>query len=231
MGQDPEADVPRSLDAPGLVPETGNVARRGLMLVLSSPSGAGKSTISRLLLETDTNITLSVSATTRAPRPGERDGIHYHFMDREGFETLARDDGFLEWAHVFDHLYGTPKGPVDAALDAGRDVLFDIDWQGTQQIAAQAEADLVRVFVLPPSIAELAARLRRRAQDSDEVVARRMAKASAEIDHWDEYDYVIVNRDIDESLRRVRAILQAERARRVRQTGLPAFVDWLQSDL
>ena len=229
--KDPEADLPKSLDAPGLVPDTGHVARRGLMLVLSSPSGAGKSTISRLLLETDTNITLSISATTRPPRPGEKDGVHYHFMDREGFEALVEDDGFLEWAHVFDHLYGTPKAPVEAALDAGRDVLFDIDWQGTQQIAAQAPHDLVGVFILPPSIAELAARLRRRAQDSDEVVARRMAKASAEIDHWDEYDFVIVNRDVDESLRRVRAILLAERARRTRQTGLTAFVDWLQSDL
>ena len=229
--KDPEADLPKSLDAPGLVPDTGHVARRGLMLVLSSPSGAGKSTISRLLLETDTNITLSISATTRPPRPGEKDGVHYHFMDREGFEALVEDDGFLEWAHVFDHLYGTPKAPVEAALDAGRDVLFDIDWQGTQQIAAQAPHDLVGIFILPPSIAELAARLRRRAQDSDEVVARRMAKASAEIDHWDEYDFVIVNRDVDESLRRVRAILLAERARRTRQTGLTAFVDWLQSDL
>ena len=231
MGSDDEAGVPKSLDAPGLVPQTGHVARRGLMLVLSSPSGAGKSTISRLLLETDTSITLSVSATTRAPRPGEIDGIHYHFMDRPGFEALVADGGFLEWAHVFDHLYGTPRAPVEEALTRGRDVLFDIDWQGTQQIAAQAPQDLVRVFILPPSIAELAARLRRRAQDSDEVVARRMAKASAEISHWDEYDYVLVNRDIDESLRRVRAILQAERVRRARQTGLSAFVDWLRADL
>ena len=231
MELDDEADVPKSLDAPGLVPETGHVTRRGLMLVLSSPSGAGKSTISRLLLETDAHIALSVSATTRAPRPGEIDGVHYHFMDRPGFEALVERHGFLEWAHVFDHLYGTPKEPVEKALDAGKDVLFDIDWQGTQQIAAQAPHDLVRVFILPPSIAELAARLRRRAQDSDEVVARRMAKASAEISHWDEYDYVIVNRDIDESLRRLRAILQAERIRRARQTGLADFVGWLQADL
>ena len=152
-------------------------------------------------------------------------------MDRTGFEALVADGGFLEWAHVFDHLYGTPRAPVEEALTLGRDVLFDIDWQGTQQIAGQAPQDLVRVFILPPSIAELAARLRRRAQDSDEVVARRMAKASAEISHWNEYDYVLVNRDIDESLRRVRAILQAERVRRARQTGLAAFVDWLRADL
>ncbi len=231
MVKDDEADVPKSLDAPGLVPETGHVTRRGLMLVLSSPSGAGKSTISRLLLETDTNITLSVSGTTRDPRPGEIDGVHYHFMDRPDFESLIETSGFLEWAHVFDHLYGTPRAPVEAALTAGRDVLFDIDWQGTQQIAAQAPDDLVRVFILPPSIAELAARLRRRAQDSDAVVAKRMAKASAEISHWDEYDYVIVNRDIDESLRRLRAILQAERIRRTRQTGLADFVGWLRTDL
>ena len=206
-------------------------ARRGLMLVLSSPSGAGKSTLARLLIETDPLIRLSVSVTTRPPRPGERDGVHYHFIDRVRFEAMREAGELLEWALVFDNYYGTPRRPVDEALAAGRDILFDIDWQGTQQLYEKARHDLVRVFVLPPSAAELEARLRRRAQDSEEVVRRRMAAAANELSHWAEYDYVVVNRDVNESLADLRAILSAERLRRERRTGLSRFVRWLQAGL
>ena len=198
--------------------------RRGLMLVLSSPSGAGKTTISRRLLERDSAITLSVSATTRPPRPGEVDGKDYHFVSDEAFGKMAAEDAFLEHAEVFGHRYATPKASVFAALEAGRDVLFDIDWQGTQQVAEQAPKDLVRVFILPPSTEELERRLRERAQDPEEVVQGRMAKAADEMSHWAEYDYVIVNRDIDESLAQVEAILTAERLRRERQRDLHGFV-------
>lgn len=214
-------------------PETSRppVARRGLMLVLSSPSGAGKTTISRALLDQDANLSLSVSATTRPMRPGETDGVDYHFMDKTEFNLLLNRQELLEHAKVFDHYYGTPKAPVEAALADGKDILFDIDWQGTQQLAQQAREDLVSIFILPPSTAELARRLESRAQDSPEVVARRMAKAPDEISHWAEYDYIIVNHDIDESVACARAILTAERLRRERQTGLTEFVKGLREGL
>ena len=208
-----------------------SIPRRGLMLVLSSPSGAGKSTLSRMLLAADANITMSVSATTRPKRPGEVEGVDYHFMDRRGFEELRARDGFLEWAEVFGNLYGSPRAPVEEALAAGRDILFDVDWQGTQQLESRAGGDLVRVFILPPSAAELEARLRRRAQDSEEVIRRRMAAASSEISHWPEYDYVIINDDLESSFAAVRAILSAERLRRERLTGLSAFVRRLRAEL
>ena len=204
------------------------IRRRGLMLVLSSPSGAGKTTISRRLLERDRNLSLSISATTRPPRPGEVDGRDYHFVSAERFEAMVREEAFLEHAKVFDHRYGTPKASVFAALEEGRDVLFDIDWQGTQQVAEKARDDLVRVFILPPSTAELEARLQRRAQDPEEVVRRRMAKVADEMSHWPEYDYVIVNHEVDESLAEVAAILTSERLRRERQIGLRDFVEALR---
>jgi guanylate kinase len=200
------------------------IARRGLMLVLSSPSGAGKTTLSRRLLETETGLTLSVSVTTRRKRPNEAEGVDYFFVTPERFEAAVQDDELLEHATVFDHRYGTPKGPVMQALAQGRDVLFDIDWQGTQQLKEGAREDLVSVFVLPPSHDELERRLKTRAQDSDEIVARRMAKAADEISHWAEYDYVIVNDDIVQAQTRITAILAAERLRRTRQVGLSDFV-------
>ncbi len=204
------------------------IARRGLMLVLSSPSGAGKSTLSRRLLEVeDGRVAMSVSTTTRPPRPGEVDGKDYNFVDLATFERMVKDDALLEHARVFDNYYGTPAAPVESALSAGRDVLFDIDWQGTQQLAQKNPKDLVRVFILPPSTVELARRLKARGQDSDEVVARRMAKAGEEISHWAEYDYVIINDDLEEALGRIRAILEAERLKRDRQTGLVDFVKGL----
>jgi len=201
------------------------VARRGLMLILSSPSGAGKTTISRLLLERHApNLTMSVSATTRARRPSEIDGRDYIFIDQAKFDRMVRAGEFLEHAKVFDNSYGTPRGTVEDALAAGRDVLFDIDWQGTQQLMRSARSDLVTIFILPPSIAELERRLRARAQDSDETVAKRMAKAHGEISHWEEYDYVVINHDVQTSLQGVEAILTAERLRRERQPGLLEFV-------
>lgn len=200
------------------------IGRRGLMLVLSSPSGAGKSTLTRLLLAEDAALALSVSVTTRAPRPGEVDGEHYHFISADAYAALRDSNGLLEHAEVFDHHYGTPRAPVDEALAAGRDVLFDIDWQGTQQLRQSMRDDLVTIFVLPPSAPELERRLRARAQDGEEVIRRRMAKAGGEISHWAEYDYIIVNDDIDRSLAAVRAILAAERLKRERQTGLVEFV-------
>ena len=206
------------------------IARRGLMLVLSSPSGAGKTTLSRMLLD-DPAVTLSISVTTRPQRPGEQDGAHYHFIDRVRFDAMVKDSGLLEWAEVFGHRYGTPRAPVDAALAAGRDVLFDIDWQGTQQVREKARSDLVSVFVLPPSGAELERRLHTRAQDSDAVIRSRMAKASDEMSHWAEYDYVIVNRHLDEAFAELRAILAAERLKRERQTGLSDFVRGVQAQL
>jgi guanylate kinase len=202
--------------------------RRGLMLVLSSPSGAGKTTISRKLLERDQNLHMSVSATTRPKRPGEVHGRDYHFTDLTSFELMRNKQELLEWAKVFGNYYGTPRAPVSKALTAGQDVLFDIDWQGTQQLAEQARADLVSVFVLPPSTAELERRLRGRAQDSDEVVAQRMAKAADEMTHYEEYDYIIINRDIEESAQAVQSILDAERRRRHRQIGLNDFVKSLR---
>lgn len=202
--------------------------RRGLMLVLSSPSGAGKTTISRRLLERDANIAMSISVTTRPKRPGEVQGRDYHFIDPQKFEEMRSRGELLESAKVFGHYYGTPLAPVKQSLEAGRDVLFDIDWQGTQQLAEKARDDLVSVFVLPPSTGELERRLRARAQDSDDVVAGRMARAADEMSHWREYDYIIVNRDIEESVQAVQAVLTAERFRRDRQIGLHEFVKGLR---
>ena len=210
---------------------TDEITRRGLMLVLSSPSGAGKTTISRKILESDADITMSVSATTRPPRSGEQDGVDYHFVSTQEFGLMQNNNDLLEHAKVFDNYYGTPRQPVEAALQAGRDVLFDIDWQGTQQLQEAAADDLVRVFILPPSAAELESRLHKRAQDEPEVVARRMAQASSEISHYAEYDYIIINQNADESMVAVKSILQAERLRRVRQTGLSDFVTQLRATL
>lgn len=213
---------------PGVESKRPIVRRRGLLLVLSSPSGAGKSTISRALLEQDDDLALSISVTTRPRRPAETDGVDYRFIDEARFEELVQQDALLEHAVVFGNRYGTPRDMVEAALVEGRDVLFDIDWQGTQQIAERLPADLVRVFILPPSLEELEARLHRRAQDTAEEVRRRMAEAASEMSHWPEYDYVIVNQDIDDSVAKVRAVLAAERLRRERQLGLTAFVDSLK---
>ncbi|MFL4967393.1 MAG: guanylate kinase [Xanthobacteraceae bacterium] len=207
------------------------VARRGLMLVLSSPSGAGKTTLSRKLLATDPSVELSVSVTTRPMRSGEVDGRDYRFIDRARFDGMVGGGELLEWAEVFDHCYGTPKQPVQAALEAGRDVLFDIDWQGTQQLREKVPTDLVSVFVLPPSVSELERRLRARALDPDDVIKRRMAKAADEMSHWAEYDYVVINRDIDKAFIEVCAILAAERLKRERQTGLSGFVRTLQAGI
>ncbi|RED16936.1 guanylate kinase [Parasphingopyxis lamellibrachiae] len=197
--------------------------RRGLLYVLSSPSGAGKSTIARKLLEADSEIAPSVSATTRPIRPGETDGEHYHFVTDAAFDQMVEEDAFLEWAHVFDRRYGTLKSEIGRSIDAGRDVLLDIDWQGTQQLK-QVDPDIVRVFILPPSMEELESRLRGRRTDSDEVIAGRMERAAAEISHWAEYDYVLINDDAERCAARARAILEAERLRRARRTGLVDFV-------
>lgn len=197
------------------------------MFVLSSPSGAGKSTLSRRMLERDGNIALSISMTTRAPRPGERDGREYYFVTREAFEKAIGEGDLLEWASVFDNLYGTPRGPVEAALASGRDVLFDVDWQGARALRAASAADVVGVFILPPDMAELERRLHVRAQDDAAVIARRMAKSADEIKHWDEYDYVLVNRDLDETDTHLKEILSAERQKRARQTWLAPFVQEL----
>jgi guanylate kinase len=207
------------------------VARRGLMLVLSSPSGAGKTTLSRMLLKADRHIDLSVSVTTRPQRPGEIDGRDYHFIDMVRFESMVKSGKLLEWAEVFGHRYGTPRIPVEKALRAGRDVLFDIDWQGTQQLREKARDDLVSVFILPPTVTELQRRLEHRAQDTRAIIAGRMAKAAGEMSHWPEYDYVIVNRDKKDAFAEVRAILAAERLKRERQIGLSAFVRDLQAKL
>ena len=208
-----------------------SVDRRGLLLVLSSPSGAGKTTLAQELLASDPTIGLSVSITTRKPRATEVDGKDYHFINEETFNVRRTAGELLEWAKVFDHFYGTPRGPVESALDAGQDILFDIDWQGAQQIAETMAQDLVRVFVLPPSGASLEQRLRARALDSEQVVADRMMRASAEISHWGEYDYVIVNDDLDASVTALRSILIAERHKRDRQLGLPRFVRQIQETL
>jgi len=207
------------------------IAPRGLMLVLSSPSGAGKTTLSRMLLEAERGVVLSISMTTRPRRPGEIDGRHYHFVTQAQFDRMARNKEFLESAKVFGHSYGTPRAPVEKALSQGYDVLFDVDWQGTKQLRKKARRDLVSVFVLPPTIPELKRRLRSRAQDSNKVIAARMAKAAGELSHWAEYDYVIVNRDLDQAFADVRAVLAAERLKRERQTGLSAFVRKLQAKL
>jgi guanylate kinase len=204
------------------------INRRGLLLVLSSPSGAGKTTITRLLVERDPALSISVSVTTRPPRAGEIDGAHYHFIDAARFEAMVRQGELLEHATVFGNSYGTPRAPVMAALAAGRDIVSDIDWQGTQQLKGSVRDDLVSVFVLPPSAEALEQRLRSRAQDSDEVVRQRMAKSADEMSHWPEYDYVIVNHDIEESVRQAQAILTAERLRLERQVGLADFVNRLR---
>ncbi|HLH95783.1 MAG TPA: guanylate kinase [Xanthobacteraceae bacterium] len=211
--------------------QNATIARRGLMLVLSSPSGAGKTTLSRKLLAADPMVDLSVSMTTRKQRPGEVEGEHYHFVDDASFDKMVQSNGLLEWAQVFGNRYGTPRDPVEAALARGRDVLFDIDWQGTQQVREKARGDLVSVFVLPPSVAELERRLHSRAQDSAEVIRGRMAKAFDELSHWPEYDYVVINKDIDRTFIEVQSILAAERLKRERQVGLSAFVRGLQSQL
>jgi guanylate kinase len=208
--------------------EGATLHRRGLMLVLSSPSGAGKTTLSRQLLDNDAQIQLSVSCTTRAKRPGERDGVDYRFIDTASFRGMIERGEFLEHARVFDHYYGTPRPPVEEALTAGRDMLFDIDWQGTQQLKEKAREDLVTVFILPPSTRELERRLITRAQDAPDTVARRMAKAADEMSHWAEYDYVVVNRDIATSLVHLKSILTAERLKRERQLGLAGFVKALR---
>lgn len=200
------------------------VARRGLLFVLSSPSGAGKSTIARKMLAADDQLDLSVSVTTRPIRPGEVDGKDYHFVDVPTFKDMAGTDQFIEWAHVFGHRYGTPKQAVEDILDQGRDVLFDIDWQGAQQLHQKEGGDVVRVFVLPPSMGELNRRLHTRGTDSEDVIAGRMARATSEIAHWDGYDYVLVNDDIEQCFEDVHTILRAERLRRSRQTGLIGFV-------
>jgi guanylate kinase len=206
-------------------------SRRGLLLILSSPSGAGKSTLARRLMEWDPSLRFSVSATTRAPRPGEADGREYYFKTRTEFESMVAAGEMLEHAEVFGNFYGSPKGPVETAMTEGRDTLFDIDWQGGQQIRnSSLGRDVVSVFVLPPSIAELERRLRGRAQDSDEVIAGRMAKSQSEISHWAEYDYVIVNNDIDIAFNDLLTILQAERMRRDRQPGMAEFVRGLNKE-
>lgn len=207
-----------------------SIERRGMLFVVSSPSGAGKTTLCRRILNQDDEIDISVSYTTRPPRAGEEDGVDYSFVGESTFLRMQKDGAFLESAKVFDHYYGTPKAPVMAAIEEGRDVLFDIDWQGAQQLAEVARGDLVTVFILPPSRTELENRLKRRAQDSDDVVAKRMSQADAEISHYAEYGYVIVNRDVDVAEKELLSILHAERLRRTRQTGLRAFAQNIIQD-
>jgi guanylate kinase len=206
------------------------IRRRGLMLVLSSPSGAGKTTITRALVERDPELGVSVSVTTRPARPGEIEGKHYRFIDETAFRSMVDRGELIEHATVFGNSYGTPRAPIEAALAAGRDIVSDVDWQGTQQLRESMRSDIVSIFVLPPTIAALEARLRSRAQDSPEVVAQRMAKSADEMSHWPEYDYVIVNHELEESVRLVRAILTAERLRRERQVGLAEFVKRLREN-
>jgi guanylate kinase len=213
------------------MPTLTHIPRRGLLFVMSSPSGAGKTTLSRKLLAADRNITMSVSVTTRKPRPGETDGKDYHFISQSRFDDMVEKKQLLEYATVFGNSYGTPRAPVEAALEEGRDVLFDIDWQGTQQLAENMKDDLVRLFILPPTADSLRERLIKRAQDSSAVIAKRMAEASHEISHWPEYDYVVVNDDVEESHRMVMAILTTERLRRHRQLGLTDFVRGLTKKL
>lgn len=201
-----------------------NFKRRGVLFVLSSPSGAGKSTIARKLLAADPELAMSVSATTRPMRPGEVEGKDYHFVDLEEFRRMVAEDEFLEWAHVFNHRYGTPRAQVEAMLAAGKDVLFDIDWQGAQQLFQIAGGDVVRVFIFPPSMEELRSRLTNRNTDSAEVIEARMARAANEVSHWDGYDYVLVNDDVERCFEGVRTILAAERLKRSRQTGLIGFI-------
>jgi guanylate kinase len=211
--------------------ESPRIDRRGLLLVLSSPSGAGKTTLARRLMEADRGISMSVSVTTREPRPGEADGRDYKFIDGATFTRMVEGNELIEWARVFDNFYGTPRAPVEAAIAKGQDVLFDIDWQGAQQLSEKMKHDVVRVFILPPSAASLEQRLRARAQDPEDVVQRRMDQASDEISHWPEYDYVIVNTDLPTSMEGITAILAAERLRRERLNGLSDFVRDMQKSL
>jgi guanylate kinase len=212
-----------------LMADVARPARRGLMLILSSPSGAGKSTLTRNL-KTENNLDLSVSVTTRAKRPSEIDGVHYRFIDRPSFDQMKQHNDLLEWAEVHGNGYGTPRKEVEASLAAGRDVLFDIDWQGTQQIVAKARADVVTIFILPPSMAELRSRLVRRAEDAPDVIAKRLGNARDEIARWNKYDYVIINDDLQAAYESVKAILTAERLKRERATGLSEFVNGLLSE-
>ena len=208
----------------------GFLQRRGLMVVLSSPSGAGKSTISRLLIERDNNLSMSVSATTRQPRPGEIEEKDYYFIKKDEFDSMVSDGKMLEHAEVFENFYGTPKDPVERSLSSGQDVIFDVDWQGTQQLSENSSGDIVRIFILPPSMKELESRLKNRAQDSDEVVKKRMAKAKSEIRHYPEYDYVIVNKDVGDSVTKIEAILTSERQKTERQINLHDFISNICSE-
>ena len=210
---------------------TPQIDRRGVLYILSSPSGAGKTTLARRLIAADPGIAMSVSVTTRKPRPGERDGVDYFFVDAARFDAMKDAGDLLEWARVFDNSYGTPRAAVTAAINSGKDVLFDIDWQGAQQLSEKMKGDVVRVFVLPPSGQILEQRLKSRAQDPADVVAKRMSAAAAEISHWAEYDYVIVNSDLEDSVRAASAILIAERLKRERLLGLSTFVRDMQSAL
>jgi guanylate kinase len=200
------------------------IQTRGMMLIMSSPSGAGKTTISRRILDEDARISLSLSMTTRPPRPGEQEGVHYMFRDVDTFKKMVSENGFLEWAQVFENYYGTPRVPVEQALANGKDVMFDIDWQGHRLVRAAAPEDVVSIFILPPTLAALKKRLIERGQDSAEIIDKRMQKNHDEITHWDEYDYVVVNENIEQAIAEVKAILMAERKRRARQIGLPDFV-------
>jgi guanylate kinase len=219
-GASPEARA--AMDASETSPQTRH--RRGLLIVLSSPSGAGKTTISRMLLDADPEVTMSISATTRPKRPGEVDDVDYHFVDAAEFERLVQSGEFAEWAYVFDHRYGSPKEPIKEALKVGHDILVDIDWQGTQQLRGAFGTDLVRIFILPPSMDELERRLRARGTDPEEVIDSRMRRATSEIGHWGEYDYVLINQDMDTCLGEVRSIIDAERLRRDRRPYLIDFV-------
>jgi guanylate kinase len=208
-----------------------DISRRGIMLVLSSPSGAGKTTLTRNLLEQEENVALSVSVTTRPRRPSEIEGVHYFFLNKQQFEGMRDSSQLLEWAEVHGNYYGTPREPVEKALSGGRDVMFDIDWQGTQQLYEKMPNDVVSVFVLPPSANELKMRLERRAEDSEAIIAERLRNAAEEFRHWNEYDYILVNRDLDKSFTRLRSILTAERLKRVKMPNLEKFVDKLLADL
>ncbi len=216
---------------PTPVEQTPALARRGVLLILSSPSGAGKSTLTRALLDTDPDITLSISATTRAKRPSEADGVHYRFMKQREFDAMKAAGELLEWAEVHGNCYGTPREPVEQALAEGRDVLFDIDWQGTKQVCETMRADVATVFVLPPSAAELRSRLERRAEDSAEVITRRLRNAAVEIGHIEEYDYAVINDDFERCLNEIRAVLHAERIRRVRRPAITEFAGGLVKEL
>jgi guanylate kinase len=218
-----------SIETTGL--ENRIIDRRGLMLVLSSPSGAGKTTLTRLLREEEPSLSLSISMTTRQRRPSEVEGVHYHFIDKDQFIAMRDRGEFLEWAEVHGNFYGSPKKPIEQSLTAGKDILFDIDYQGAQQVRANAPDDVVSVFILPPSIPELKARLQRRAEDSDDVIHQRLVAAKGEIDRWTDYDYVLVNDDLNRTFTRLKAILVAERLRRDRQLGLKTFIAGLVQDL